>query len=75
MDDGQSMWMLGQERDWAEGKTRAKTLRRSVPGVFQEQQDGPGGWATGTRGKEWAECSVHMRPFGSWGDHGRVSSV
>ena len=49
------MWMLGQERDWAEGKTRAKTLRRSVPGVFQEQQDGPGGWATGTRGKEWAE--------------------
>ena len=33
--------MLGQERDWAEGKTRTKPLRRSVPGMFQEQKDGP----------------------------------
>lgn len=76
MNDGQSMWILGQERDWVEGKTRTKSLRRSVLGVFQEQKDGPSGQGTGTRGKERAECSVHTRPLGHetitagypWGD-------
>lgn len=36
--------------------------------VFQEQQDGPSGRAQGSGKGVWAECSVHMRPFGSWGD-------
>ena len=37
VDDGGSTWMLGQERGWAEGKANTKSMRRSVPGILQEQ--------------------------------------
>lgn len=59
--------MLGQERDWAEGKTRARSLRRSVPGVFQEQQDGPSGWGPGIRGKECGQSVQFTRDLGVMG--------
>lgn len=62
--------MLGQERDWAEGKTRARSLRRSVPGVFQEQQDGPSGWGPGIRGKECGQSVQFTRDL--WG-HGAIT--
>lgn len=68
--------MLGQERSWAEGITKARTLRGTMFGAFQALQapgrQSSGAWDTemGERGQERGQGGLNTHsPLG----HGEVA--